>query len=126
MVRHYDYIIPKTEVLAQCKSVLESLDYQIDIYSLNSYVLTTKKIKFRRILRRYDYLIYIQVTDRVEIYIVADRNIFNRGSESAFGGSNIIAQQPEDKLPLELQSRIFNSIETKLRDKQITRIQLNR
>lgn len=126
MVRHYDYIIPKTEVLAQCKSVLESLDYQIDIFSLNSYVLTTKKIKFRRILRRYDYLIYIQVTDRVEIYIVADRNIFNRGSESAIGGSNIITQQPEDKLPLELQSRIFNSIETKLRDKQITRIQLNR
>ncbi len=124
MVRQYEYNMPKDQVLADCLSVLESLDYEIDIYAPESDVLTTKSIQFRRILRRYNYLIYIQVNDKVEVYIAAERSIFNRGSESTLGGSDIIIQQPENALPINLQNRIFSPIEKALKKKKIARIQL--
>ena len=124
MVRQFEYNMPKDELLAQCKAVLESLDYEIDIYAPESYTLITKSIQFRRILRRYNYVIYIQVTDKVDVYIAAERSIFNRGSESSLGGTGIIIQQPENALPVRLQNRIFSPIEYGLSRKNINRIQM--
>lgn len=124
MVRQFEYNMPKDEVLVQCKTLLESLDYEIDIYAPESHTLITKSIQFRRILRRYNYVIYVQVTDKVEIYIAAERSIFNRGSESSVGGTGIIIQQPENALPIQLQERIFSPIEKGLNQKKIKRIRL--
>lgn len=124
MVRQFEYNMPKDELLAQCRAVLESLDYEIDIYAPESYALITKSIQFRRILRRYNYVIYVQVTDKVDVYIAAERSIFNRGSESSLGGTGIIIQQPENALPVRLQNRIFSPIEYGLSRKNIKRIQM--
>ena len=124
MVRQYAYDMPKDNVLAQCKAVLETLDYEIDIYAPESHALITKSINFRSILRRYNYLIYIQVTDNVDVYIAAERSIVNRGSKSVLGLTGIIAQQPENAMPYGLQKRIFAPIDKGLKRKKIKRIRM--
>ena len=77
MVNHYSYLIPKDEVLALCKRAILKLDYDIDIYAPESNILITKSRKIRKVLRRYDYVIYIQVGDKVNVHISANKNIFN-------------------------------------------------
>ena len=119
MVRQYAYDMPKNNVLALCKAVLEKLDYEIDIYAPESHALITKSINIRRIVRRYNYLIYIQVTDKVEVYIAAERSIVNRELKSALGGTDNITQQPENALPYGFQKRIFTPIEKGLKRKKI-------
>ena len=47
-------------------------------------------------------------------HISAERNIFNRGSESSLGGSGIIIKQTETYLPLSIQKKIFDPINNKL------------
>ena len=76
MVRYYDYHLPKDEVLNECRKILLSLDYDIDMYEPESYALTTKSIRVRRTLRKYDYVVYLQVSDKIEIHIAAKRSIF--------------------------------------------------
>ena len=107
MVREYIYEIPKSDVLEHCRDVLVKLDYEIDIYASETDILTTKPIKIRRTLRRYDYIVFVQVTDRIEIFVAAERSVFKRGSESTVGGSSLIKKQSEDTLPLSLQKRIL-------------------
>ena len=114
MVNHYSYLIPKDEVLALCKRAILKLDYDIDIYAPESNILITKSRKIRKVLRRYDYVIYIQVGDKVNVHISAERSIFNRGSESSFGGDEIIIKQPEGLMPYSLQKKIFIPIEKKM------------
>ncbi len=114
MSKEYDFIRNKLEVLNICKNILEDLDYEIDIYAPESFILTTKSTRLRRALRRYDYIIYIEVNDRIEIHITAERSIFNRGSESSLGGKGIITKQVETYMPLSLQKKIFNPIHKKL------------
>ena len=126
MVRQYDYNMPKDNVLAQCKAVLETLDYEIDIYAPESHALITKSINFRSILRRYNYLIYIQVTDNVDVYISAERSIVNRLLKSDLEGAGIIIQQPENAMPYGIQKRIFTPIEKGLKRKKIKRIRMLR
>ena len=126
MVRQYDYNMPKDNVLAQCKAVLETLDYEIDIYAPESNALITKSINFRSILRRYNYLIYIQVTDNVDVYISAERSIVNRLLKSNLEGAGIIIQQPENAMPYGIQKRIFTPIEKGLKRKKIKRIRMLR
>tara|TARA_B100001250_G_scaffold206454_1_gene177210 strand:- start:9 stop:392 length:384 start_codon:yes stop_codon:yes gene_type:complete len=110
MVRYYDYHLPKDEVLNECREILLSLDYDIDMYAPESYALTTKSIRIRRTLRKYDYVVYIQVSDKIEIHIAAKRSIFTRGSETNVGKQNLIIQHNEDRIPLSLQRRIYNPI----------------
>ena len=107
MVREYFYEIPKSDVLEHCRDLLVKLDYEIDIYASETDILITKPIKIRRTLRRYDYIVFVQVTDRIEIFVAAERSVFKRGSESTVGGSGLIKKQSEDTLPLSLQKRIL-------------------
>ena len=107
MVREYIYEIPKSDVLEHCRDLLVKLDYEIDIYASETDILITKPIKIRRVLSRYDYIVFVQVTDRIEIYVAAERSVFKRGSESTVGGSSLIEKQSEDALPFTLQKRIL-------------------
>ena len=77
-------------------------------------MLTTKPTQLRKVIRKYDYIIYLDVSDRINIHISAERNIFNRGSESSLGGSGIIIKQTETYLPLSIQKKIFDPINNKL------------
>ena len=114
MNRGYDYLTDQYEVLEICKNILQELEYEIDIYAPESYMLTTKPTRLRKVLRKYDYIIYLKVTDRINVHISAERNIFNRGSESSLGGSSIIIKQTETYLPLSIQKKIFDPISNKL------------
>ena len=107
MVREYIYEIPKSDVLEHCRDVLVKLDYEIDIYASETDILITKPIKIRRVLSRYDYIVFVQVTDRIEIFVAAERSVFKRGAESTVGGSSLIEKQSEDALPFTLQKRIL-------------------
>jgi len=107
MVREYIYEIPKSDVLEHCRDLLVKLDYEIDIYASETDILITKPLKIRRALRRYDYIVFVQVTDRIEIFVAAERSVFKRGSESTVGGSSLIEKQSEDALPFTLQKRIL-------------------
>ena len=107
MVREYIYEIPKSDVLEHCRDLLVKLDYEIDIYASETDILITKPIKIRRVLSRYDYIVFVQVTDRIEIFVAAERSVFKRGSESTVGGSSLIEKQSEDALPFTLQKRIL-------------------
>ena len=114
MIRGYDYSINKYETLEICKTILEELEYEIDIYAPESYILTTKPTRLRKVLRKYHYIIYVQISDRINIHISAERSIFNRGSESSIGGSSVIIKQTETYLPLSMQKKIFDPINNKL------------
>ena len=114
MIRGYDYSINKYETLEICKTILEELEYEIDIYAPESYILTTKPTRLRKVLRKYHYIIYVQVSDRINIHISAERSIFNRGSESSIGGSSMTIKQTETYLPLSIQKKIIDPINNKL------------
>jgi len=112
MVREYIYEIPKSDVLEHCRDLLVKLDYEIDIYASETDILITKPIKIRRVLSRYDYIVFVQVTDRIEIYVAAESGweksiFFKPGSESTVGGSSLNEKQSEDTLPLSLQKKIL-------------------
>ena len=114
MNRVYDYQGNKLETLEMCKNLLQQLEYEIDIYAPESFILTTKPTRLSRVLRKYDYIIYINISDRINIHVAAERNIFNRGSESTLGGSSIIIKQTETYLPTSLQMKIFEPIHKNL------------
>ena len=114
MNRGYDYSVKKYEALEICKNILQELEYEIDIYAPESYMLTTKPTRLRKVLRKYHYIIYVQVSDRINIHISAERSIFNRRSESSIGGSSVIIKQTETYLPLSMQKKIFDPINNKL------------
>jgi len=125
MVNHYSYLIPKDEVLELCKRAILKLDYEIDIYAPESNILITKSRQMRRVLRRYDYVIYIQVGDKVNVHISAERSIFNRGSESSLGGKEIIIKQPEGLIPYNLQKKIFIPIAKAMRTENFEQIKIS-
>jgi len=124
MLNHYSYLIPKDEVLALCKRAIVKLDYEIDLYAPESNMLITKSRQMRSVFRRYDYVIYIQVGDKVNVHISANKNIFNRDSESSFGGEKIIIKQPEGLLPYSLQKKIFIPIEKVMRTEKFEQIKI--
>ena len=72
MVREYIYEIPKSDVLEHCRDVLVKLDYEIDIYASETDILITKPLKIRRALRRYDYIVFVQV--RIELKSLSRRS----------------------------------------------------
>ena len=123
MVNYYNYDLPKNEILDICKTILLKLDYEIDIYAPESNVIVTKSIKMRKVLRRYDYVVYIKITDKVEVYLASERNIFSRGSESSIGGGELIVMDPN--MPYSIQKLIFSPIRKELESNNIKRIELN-
>ncbi len=114
MNRVYDFSGNKLETLEICKNLLQQLEYEIDIYAPETFMLTTKPTRLRRVLRKYDYIVYIKISDRINIHVAAERNIFNRGSESTLGGSSIIIKQTETYLPKSIQMKIFDPIHKNL------------
>ena len=110
MAREYHYSIPKSEVLEKCRKLLVKLDYDIDIFAAESHMLITKPVKLGGALRRYDYVVYVQVSDRINLQVAAERSIFKRGSQSSVGGSGQIEKQSEAAMPYRLQKKIFNPI----------------
>ena len=107
MVREYFYEIPKSDVLEHCRDLLVKLDYEIDIYASETDILITKPIKIRRVLSRYDYIVFVQVTDRIEIYVAAEHSIFHRGYTLQSVKVDSIEKQSEDALPFTLQRKLL-------------------
>ena len=115
MIRYYDYDMPKDVVLNEIRSILLSLDYEIDIYAPETFALTTKSTRIRRTIRKYDYVLYVKVSDRIEVQVSAKRSIFIRGSETNVGKYDQIIEQTEDKLPSSLQKKIYYPIAKELK-----------
>ena len=107
MVREYNYEIPKSDVLEHCRDLLVKLDYEIDIYASETDILITKPIKIWSGLRRFDYIVFVQVTDRIEIYVAAEHSIFHRGYTLQSVKVDSIEKQSEDALPFTLQRKLL-------------------
>ena len=105
------YSNDKIEVFYQSRDILEKLGYEIDIFSPESFALSTKKTQIKKSLRKYDYIIFIKVNDHIELHLAVERNIFNRGSESNIGDSGMIIKQVESYMPIVLQNKIFKPLE---------------
>ena len=105
------YSNDKIEVFYQSRDILEKLGYEIDIFSPESFALSTKKTQIKKSLRKYDYIIFIKVNDYIELHLAVERNIFNRGSESNIGDSEMIIKQVESYMPIALQNKIFKPLE---------------
>ena len=101
----------KIEVFYQSRDILEKLGYEIDIFSPESFALSTKKTQIKKSLRKYDYIIFIKVNDHIELHLAVERNIFNRGSESNIGDSGMIIKQVESYMPIALQNKILKPLE---------------
>ena len=105
------YSKDKIEVFYQSRDILKNLGYEIDIFSPESFALSTKKTQIKKSLRRYDYIIFVKVNDHIELHLAVERNIFNRGSESNIGDSGLIIKQVESYMPTALQNKIFKPLE---------------
>ena len=105
------YSKDKIEVFYQSRDILKKLGYEIDIFSPESFALSTKKTQIKKSLRRYDYIVFIKVNDHIDLHLAVERNIFNRGSESNIGESGMIIKQVESYMPIALQNRIFKPLE---------------
>lgn len=105
------YSNDKIEVFYQSRDILEILGYEIDIFSPESFALSTKKTQIKKSLRKYDYIIFIKVNDHIELHLAVERNIFNRGSESNIGDSGMIIKQVESYMSTALQNKIFKPLE---------------
>ena len=115
MVRTYDYDVSKDNALDEIRSILISLGYEIDIYAPETNALSTKTTRLKRTLRKYDYILFVKVSDRLEVHISAKRSIFRRGSEANLGKYGQIIQQTEDRLPSSLQQKIYKPIQESLK-----------
>ena len=105
------YSKDKIDVFYQSRDILKNLGYEIDIFSPESFALSTKKTQIKKSLRKYDYIIFIKVNDHIELHLSVERNIFNRGSESNIGDSGMIIKQVESNMPKTLQNKIFKPLE---------------
>ena len=105
------YSKDRIEVFYQSRDILKNIGYEIDIFSPESFALSTKKTQIKKSLRRYDYIIFIKVNDYIELHLAVERNIFNRGSESNIGDSGMIIKQVESYMPAALQNKIFKPLE---------------
>ena len=63
------YSKDKIEVFYQSRDILKKLGYEIDIFSPESFALSTKKTQIQKSLRRYDYIIFIKVNDHKSIML---------------------------------------------------------
>jgi hypothetical protein len=86
------------------------LGYKIDLSAPEGYFFLTKSQPVEKDIRKYNYRIAVVVEDRVEVVIVANRQIFKRDSEASIGGRDLIQTQTSDKLPYSLQRSIFYPI----------------
>ena len=125
MVNYYNYNMPKDEVLNLCKTILIKLDYEIDIFAPETNIIVTKPTKLRKVLRRYDYVVYVKITDKVEIHLASERSIFSRSSRWwRINYKTIKEFHTESKMPYSLQKVIFRPIKKEFERNNIQRIEL--
>ena len=110
MIRYFDYEYTQKEALVLAKDSLLDLGYKIDLSAPEGYLFLTKPQPVEKDIRKYSYRIAVIVEDRVEVVIVAQRQIFKRDSEASIGGKDLIQNQISDKLPYSLQRSIFYPI----------------
>ena len=90
------------------RKVLENLGYDIEFYTKESYLIKTTVAPVKKDLRRYDYAIAVIVEDYVQVYIIAQKQVFKRGSETTIGGDKSITEADAvDWLPYSIQQKIF-------------------
>ena len=136
-VNYYDYNIPKENVLRICMNSLIKLGYEIDIFAPESNLLITKSTKLRKVRRRYDYIIYLQITDNVELHIARQKRTWpvikifryfkSKILRSIFGRSSNkrIIEQSESNMPDRLQRIIFDPIRTSFERNNIKLIKIS-
>ncbi|MFQ6611543.1 MAG: hypothetical protein ACE5D2_00385 [Fidelibacterota bacterium] len=110
LTKEFNYQIPKDQVLDKCKQDLLRLGYEIDIYAPETGLLVTKKKKLKRSFRRFDYLVVVIVTDKIEVFLGVEKWVFKRGSEVSTSGKSLYQTQSEDVLPVKLRKKIFQPI----------------
>lgn len=108
MVRSFRYNMSQIKAMETSKKVLENLGYNIDLYTKESFFITTKSSPIKKDLRRYDYALAVIVQDHVQVFIIAEKYIFKRGSDVSIGGSKEITEvDAVDWLPYSIQQKIF-------------------
>jgi len=110
MIRYFNYECTQEEALELAKNSLLDLGYKIDLVAPEGYFMLTKIQGVKKDIRQYDFRIAVLVEDRVEVIIVAQRNVFKRDSETSIGGKGMIQTEVSDKLPYSLQRSIFYPI----------------
>ena len=110
MIRYFDYEYTQKQAFSIAKNSLLDLGYKIDLSAPEGYFFLTKPQPVEKDIRKYSYRIAVVVEDRVEVVIVAQRQIFKRDSEASIGGRDLIQTQASDKLPYSLQRSIFYPI----------------
>lgn len=120
MVRYFHFEGEKKTALEETKDVLESLGYDVDVFAPESDFLVTKASQLKRDIRRFDYSLAVYITDMIQIHIIAEKYVFKRGSESSLGGGKEITEkQASDRLPYEIQQKVFWPIINGLKAKGI-------
>ena len=108
MARFFYYNSSQIKAMDVSKTVLENLGYNIETFTSESYTITTKISPIKKDLRRFDYSLAVIVEDQVQVYIIAQKHIFKRGSEISLGGGKEISEvDAVDWLPYSLQQKIF-------------------
>ena len=108
MVRNFRYDSSQLKAMEISRQVLENLGYDIEFYTKESYLIKTTVAPIKKDLRRYDYAIAVIVEDHVQVYIIAQKQIFKRGSETTIGGGKSITEADiVDWLPYSIQQKIF-------------------
>ena len=97
------YSKDKIEVFYQSRDILKKLGYEIDIFSPESFALSTKKTQIKKSLRKYDYIIFIKVNDNIELHLDCKFLHYRAATNwhSNWKGSND---------PLEKKTKMFNMI----------------
>jgi hypothetical protein len=120
MVRFFHFDGEKRFALDETRNVLESLGYDVDVFAPESDFLVTKVTQLKRDIRRYDYALAVYVSDMIQIHIIAEKYVFKRASESSLGGGEgITEKQTSDRLPYEIQQKVFLPIIQGLKAKGI-------
>lgn len=120
MVRYFHFEGEKSAALDETRNVLESLGYDMDVFAPESNFLVTKPSQLKRDIRRYDYALAVYVSDMIQIHIIAEKYVFKRGSESSLGGGKgITEKQTSDRLPYEIQQKVFWPVISGLKEKGI-------
>ncbi len=107
MTKYFDYATTPEQAYLITKAMLDSMGYEIDWLVPESRLIITAPRKVAKDIRRYDYRLVVQVTDLLEVTIIARRHIFNRGSEWSLGGKAMTGIDPQDRIPYSLQQKIY-------------------
>ena len=89
---------------------MEGLNYKIDLYDPDGAIIVTEPIQFKADIRQFEYNVFIRVQDLIEVYLVAKRSVFKRGSDWSIGGKGMIEKQASDSMPYRIQKKIFADI----------------